>query len=274
MPSPFPGMDPYLEHPQFFPDFHDTMITEIRSALQERLPSQYYAQTSSRVWIEFTERVIEPDVGVFHERPVSNGPGVAVATAEAVEVGLQPLAVLVPYEEVRENFVEIRSIQAGHRLVTSIEVLSSSNKTPGTHGQKLYRQMQRELLAGPTNLVEIDLVRGGTHSTVVLRERAVAAAGSFDYHVCVRRSADHAKLLVYPIRLEKPLPTIAIPLLPGDAAVPLDLQAIFTRCYDTGPYRRLRPYTGRPAEPLTAVQSEWVDRLLREQGLIPPASGG
>ena len=39
------------------------------------------------------------------------------------------------------------------------------------------------------------------------------------------------------VRLETALPVITVPLLPGDGDVPLDLQAVFTRCYDTGPYR-------------------------------------
>lgn len=273
MPSPFPGMDPYLEHPQFFPDFHDSLITEISAALQQHLPIPYYAQMRSRVWIEYIEHVIEPDVVLFRANAPTTPPDGGVATLEGVEVGLHPVEVRVPRLEYRETFVEIRNIQAEHRLVTSIEILSPANKTAGAHGQELYRQMQRELLASPTNLVEIDLLRGGVHSTVVLRERALAAAGAFDYHVCVRRFFDRANLTVYPIRLEKPLPQVAIPLLPQDPAVRIDLQAIFDRCYDAGPYRRLRPYAERAPEPaLSAQQSEWADRLLREQGLLP-ASG-
>ena len=94
-------------------------------------------------------------------------------------------------------------------------------------------------------------------------------------HTALRRGADRASLLVYPIRLENPLPEVAVLLLPGDPAVPLDLQAVFTRCYDTGPYRRLRPYGDRTHEPpLTSTQAEWANRLLREQGPLGPASGG
>ena len=38
MPSPFPGMDPYLESPEIFPDFHDSFITYLREALQAACP--------------------------------------------------------------------------------------------------------------------------------------------------------------------------------------------------------------------------------------------
>ena len=33
MPSPFPGMDPYLEAPDIWPDLHDGLAGEIRGAL-------------------------------------------------------------------------------------------------------------------------------------------------------------------------------------------------------------------------------------------------
>lgn len=43
MPSPFPGMDPYLENPEIFPDFHDSVITYLREYLQACLPEPYFA---------------------------------------------------------------------------------------------------------------------------------------------------------------------------------------------------------------------------------------
>ena len=43
MPSPFPGIDPYLESPEIFPDFHDSFITYLRETLQASLPAPYFA---------------------------------------------------------------------------------------------------------------------------------------------------------------------------------------------------------------------------------------
>jgi uncharacterized Zn-finger protein len=65
MPSPFPGMDPFLEHPDIFPDLHDSLIILLQEALQERLPQPYYANSKPRVWIEVSQRCIEPDVKVL-----------------------------------------------------------------------------------------------------------------------------------------------------------------------------------------------------------------
>ena len=50
MPSPFPGMDPYLEQPDVFPDLHNAFIIYLQRALQPVLPDPYYAATGRRVW--------------------------------------------------------------------------------------------------------------------------------------------------------------------------------------------------------------------------------
>jgi hypothetical protein len=44
MPSPFPGMDPYLEAPPIWPDFHDAVAGQIRAALNQTLRAPYYAR--------------------------------------------------------------------------------------------------------------------------------------------------------------------------------------------------------------------------------------
>jgi Protein of unknown function (DUF4058) len=90
-----------------------------------------------------------------------------------------------------------------------------------------------------------------------------ARAGSFDYHVSVHRFDRFEDFLVYPIQLDDRLPEIAIPLLPGDPDVTIDLQAVFDRSYDTGPYRRRVRYAeSTPVPPLRPERAEWAARLL------------
>jgi hypothetical protein len=261
-------MDPYLEHPEFFPDLHDALINELKVELQGRLPASYYAMTSRRVWVEYSERIIAPDVNVLRRpdgRTDADG-----GTAIAVPVSVQPVIVYVPNDETRETFLEVYTVQGERRLVTAIEVLSLSNKTPGAHGRDLYLLKQRDLVHSQVHMVELDLLRGGQHTTVVPRDRAVAAAGAFDYHVCVRRFDEPGRFWVYPIPLEQRLPSLAVPLLPGDAPVTIDLQMVFDRAYDGGPYRRINPYRAGVIEPpLAAERTEWVQRRLREQGMLP-----
>jgi hypothetical protein len=220
MPSPFPGMDPFLELPEFFPDLHDRFVPQVSVVLQSRLPSPYYAIIGSRVW--------------------------------------------VPHDEHRDTFVDIYTTLGGERLVTTIELLSMTNKTPGQHGRDLYVRKQRELLYGKVHLVEIDLLRGGQHTTAVPEDLARAKCGPFDYHAVVHRFDNLEDFFVYPVRIEQRLPTIGIPLLPGDPDIPLDLRAVFDHCYDTGPYRRRVHYQKlQLAPPLATERAAWVRERLK-----------
>jgi len=65
MPSPFPGMDPFLEHPDFFPDLHGRFHVYLSEALQDALPPPYFAVINERLWVETTARYIEPDTDVM-----------------------------------------------------------------------------------------------------------------------------------------------------------------------------------------------------------------
>ncbi|MDB5354522.1 MAG: hypothetical protein JWN24_975, partial [Phycisphaerales bacterium] len=48
MSSPFPGMDPYLEDPTVWEEFHHVFITECMYLLSERLPNTYLAKINER----------------------------------------------------------------------------------------------------------------------------------------------------------------------------------------------------------------------------------
>ena len=170
MPSPFPGMDPYLESPDWFPNLHHDLIFCIKRALQSRLPRSYYAQSNQRVWLEYSRRYAEPDLEIVRSgkgpRQRSRG-GAAVAEyppAEPVVVSVET----IEHGPFQESFVEIRRRTGKEvRLVTSLEVLSPSNKTVGNPGREQYLKKQHEVLGSEVHLVEIDLLRGGTHTSAV-----------------------------------------------------------------------------------------------------------
>lgn len=268
MPSPFPGMDPFLEHPHFFPGVHDRFVAYLSESLQAALPAPYFAEINERLWVDTVERPIGPDVDVLRGNqpsPPEGAGGIAIATAAPA----QPIVITVPYEERTETYLEIRTPSPdGERAVTTIEVLSLTNKSPGPRGRALYLQKQQEVLDSDIHLVEIDLLRGGTHTTAVPLDRLRQKAPPFDYHVCVHHFDRLGEFHAYTFTLEQPLPAVPIPLLPGDAPVPISLQAVFDRCYDTGPYRRRVRYDpARIVPPLRPEQTEWVQRVLREKGL-------
>ena len=56
MPSPFPRMDPYLEDPAYWQDFHRSFITYCRDALLDNLPDEYEARIDEQIrLIEYNE---------------------------------------------------------------------------------------------------------------------------------------------------------------------------------------------------------------------------
>jgi hypothetical protein len=59
MPSPFPGMDPYLESPRYWQDFHERFITIAAAGLQQQLPQRYRARISERLVLEATGRMMD-----------------------------------------------------------------------------------------------------------------------------------------------------------------------------------------------------------------------
>ncbi len=267
MPSPFPGMDPYLESPDWFPDLHDNLIVFMKGALQRSLPKTYYAQSSQRVWLEYTQRHIEPDVEIVQstsKRRKRRGGDLAVLT-EPQEGG--PLVVMVETIEhgpFKQTFLEVRRRRGKEvQIVTSIEVLSPSNKKTGHPGREKYVEKQIKTLESETHLVEIDLLRGGTHTLAVPRDLVKAQAGEFDYLISIHRFNRPKEFVVYPIAMTQGLPKIGIPLLPGDPDVPLDLQDAFDRSYAFGPYDREIEYGKDPIVPrLKPEQAKWVAGIL------------
>lgn len=266
MNSPFPGMDPFLEHPEYFPDFHDSLIYCVKSALNAVLPEPFYAIGSTRVYLEASERRMEPDVDVLnksnlHPRGIENGD---IAVAEVPGTALLTVHAPLIEESVEEQFLEIHSKHGGHPLVTSIEVLSTANKLSAGNGRTEYLRKQREMRKGNVNLVEIDLLRGGVHTTAVPLRRLKEQAVEFDYHVCIQQCSRPDDYFVAPIRLENPLPVVPIPLTGEFAPVIVDLQAVFRRAYAEVNYGKFVNYARREFQPpLSTERLKWIDGILQ-----------
>src|SRR5262249_35713964 len=167
MPSPFPGMDPYIEGGPLWEPFHFGLIGEIERTLADRLPSGYTVGAGERTYIEYLDpasddfqpRSVQPDVSVTSvgTSAGSPSPALAVAPAEPSAVRMHGLV----RQELREPFLEIRDLDHGGRLVTGIEVLSPANKRHKSHGWRLYQRKRESFFRGGANFVEFDLMRRG-----------------------------------------------------------------------------------------------------------------
>ena len=125
MPSPFPGMDPYLEAPAFWSDCHARLITAISEALNPRLPAPYSAYVQQDVWLvqaDGDDQRYEPYV-FASTKSSSNGQAAAAALTA-------PARTRLPTRRRRNRrFLQVINAR-DRRVVTAVEILSPTNK-PG-----------------------------------------------------------------------------------------------------------------------------------------------
>lgn len=254
MPSPFPGMDPYLENPTTWPDLHSSLISYIREELQPQIRPKYIARIGERVELSSLTRAYVPDVLVIRSAPAAYGE----AVADGVLVADEPTTISLFEEERRVPFLQIIRHPSGE-VVTLIEVLSPANKT-GEDRLK-YLRKQDDIYNSQANLVEIDLLGEGLPTTLARLGRIDEPVG-WRYIVSVLRNQNGAKIEAYPISLRQRLPRCRIPLLPEDDDAILDLPAVFTRCYDVGGYDLLVDYSQPPTAELSPDDEAWRVTLL------------
>lgn len=254
MPSPFPGMNPYLERAAVWPDFHNAYLTHLREALTNRVGPSYFVAIQERVYLHESDedRILigSPDVGVAREPKADASKrkgGAAVATAEA------PAKVTIPSLRKRKvPYLEVADAD-GTAVVAVIELLSPSSKYAGDDRES-YLTKRRELLGTGVNFVELDFLRGGPRMPL----RGLA---SCDYYVMVSRPAARPEADVWPLRLRDPLPSIPVPLRPGEPEPLVDLQAVLHRTYDGAGYGR-RIYRHDPEPRLAPADAEWAEQLI------------
>jgi hypothetical protein len=268
MPGPFPGMDPYLEDPGLWRGVHYRFITYTAEILNSLLPSDYLADIDERTYIVVPGQTIFPDSALYRlpspiQEALSHRGGMAVAAPADM-----PEIITVSPETVREPFIEIRLVNAPGTLITTLEVLSPSNKARGSAGRREYLDKQQQLLRSRVNLLEIDLLRRGAHTVAAPRDR-LRQRGRWDYVTCLHRYANPYDYEVWMTTVRQRLPRVNVPLANDDSDVTLDLQAVFDRAYDSLPYRRRVNYQDEPPYPLQADDAVWAETLLREEGPRP-----
>ncbi len=262
MPSPFPGMDPWLEDPGLWPDVHHELISVSRELLNQRLRPKYHVRIEERVYISDDNdpgrSVIIPDLRI---RDTENRSEVkANWLADADNAVAEPVvATTLIEEEIREARLEVID-RASRSVVTVIELLSPTNKVPGSRGQASYQQKRQEVMQSHSHFVELDLLREG--AGIFVRE----ALPHHDYLVHVSRLEKRPQALLWPILLPQRLPPIPIPLKPEDPDVPLELQTALELTYDRAGYDLEIEYRSEPHPPLPEEYRPWADQLLHVKG--------
>lgn len=275
MPSPFPGMDPYIEAPNVWGDFHNDLASEIRAKLNRTIQPRYVARLIPYVSYEEVAVTrptsIRPDVGIWQPQPpIKTMAGDAVATAKAtngangsaVDTAPLPIENTVLVEvPLRQMSVEILASDS-MELVTAIEILSPVNKRPSHRAYSDYLQKRSDILRSTAHLIEIDFLRGGERPP--LGEPIVSAP----YYITLSRASARPNVTVWPIKFQNTLPEIPVPLAEPDEDVPIDLRMVVADVYERGGYATLINYNRQPPPPqLGKEDAKWVDARLREQGV-------
>jgi len=260
MPSPFPGMNPYLEHPELWAGVHLLLIAALTESLAPQLRPKYRVAVEVRMYQTSGEESLLvgiPDVAVKPSQSATNEttPNVAVA-----ELSTQPLTVNIPMPEiVKQGYLEIKEVATGE-VVTAIELLSPVNKRSGD-GRKAYETKRLRVLGSSTHLIEIDLLRRWQPMPIL--NQGIES----HYRLLVSRGECRPQADLYAFNLQQKIPLFPLPLKSGDSEPLVDLHQLLNTVYDRGSYDLAIDYSQQPVPPLSEMDAAWADTLLQDQGL-------
>ncbi len=257
MPSPFPGMNPYLEQPSVWEDFHSRFMTYAGESLAAQVRPNFFVKLEERVFIhepssdERRKLLGKPDLALFQAEPIRGTP-VAVVDQTAMNRVKSIIATIPDVEIERHAVIEIRD-RHDRQLVTMIEVLSPSNKRYGPDREQ-YLMKRSTMMFSTASIVEIDLLRGGPRLPI-------NDLPECDYCVTVFRKSNAPKVEAWPIGLREQLPMIPIPLKGDFADARLDLKALLDRVYDAAGYEDYL-YESPPEPPLDERDAIWAKSFI------------
>lgn len=259
MPSPFPGMDPYLEHPALWPDVHHELISVARELLFAQLRPRYFVQIDERLYLtndnDAARELIIPDIRIRKVRPGPSRGGTALMAAP----GLQ-LAYGFEFE-VHESYLKLVDRESNN-VITVIEILSPANKIKNSAAQRDYDDKRKDVLSGGTHFVEIDLLREGV--PIVSPDLAPMR----EYMAQVWRFPKgelKPTRWAWPMSIREPLKAIPIPVRPEDPDAVLDLQRMLDIAYERAGYELRVNYTRPPVPRLEGEVAEWAREICAAQ---------
>ena len=253
--SPFPGMDPFLEKPSKWSSVHTRLINAISDQLAKALSPNFYVEIEERVTLTLAGdsgalQQIEPDVYLVRGQPKAQHPVIKEQQITA------PTLVEAAYQdEVRQRYLEIRDA-TNREVVTTIELLSPFNKSPGLRGHVDFMDKRKQVMASNVHWIEIDLLRAGTCPAEV--------AAKSDYYALLKRGGVLEMYEVWYIDLRDLLPTIAVPLRSPFEDVPLNLQDAFDDIYRRAYYADSLDYTEMVPLPHCApADAAWIRQQIQ-----------
>ncbi|MDJ0518711.1 MAG: DUF4058 family protein [Trichodesmium sp. MO_231.B1] len=261
MPSPFPGMDPYLEHPDLWPGLHLFFITNLAQLLSPQLRPKYFVSVEVRMYEEKDAKsllVDIPDVSVVSKESQINTSNSTESQVAIIEPSTKPITVTLPIPiTIRQGYLEIQEV-ATKEVVTTIEILSASNKRGGK-SREMYLEKREKILEISTNFIEIYLLRRGQQMPILNQNI------QGDYRILVSRAKQRPRADLYAFNIQNKIPEFPLPLRPEDTEPIIDLQALLNNIYDVGSYDLKIDYTQKPVPELSENDATWANNWLEQQ---------
>ena len=297
MPIPFPGMNPYLEHPDLWPTVHQKLIQAIASQLSHQLEPLYQIRICERHYqVSGEDSLVVGSPGFSwrshqehsYREPANQEPSASVSR-QVIEAGVhldmplctsaiasisktsqaipnrgqpkRPISVLIPVpQKIYETYLEI--VNPAGEVVTVIEALSPKKKRPG-RGRSLYERQRETIFGSPTHFVEIDLLRGWDPPSIY-------GPDEFDdYRILISRSEQRPRAELYTWNVTESIPEFNLPLS-GSDEMPLLLKPMVDEACDRTDL--LVNYQNSPLPPLSFEESLWLEDFLQQVGMRPHAS--
>jgi Protein of unknown function (DUF4058) len=259
MRPPFPGMDPWLEYAELWPNVHNSLIIAIRDVLSARLRPRYFVDVESRTTVLTAtdqDHLYRPDVKIRTadiRLPDRQG---GVAVVERVKAAPFHVIMPMPDDEIEETFLTIKELPS-RQHVTTIEVLSPTNKKT-KQARKEYLDKRRELLGSGVNFVEIDLLRSGRPMPPQRAEL------SSDYRILIFRPRRSREVHLYGFSYKMEIPQIPIPLLPQEPEPSLELNGLLHALYERAGYDLTIDYRKPPAPRLRKADQAWAASIIAQ----------
>lgn len=249
--SPFPGMDPYLEHNGIWRQVHTSLMVDIQRFLQPMLRPKYHVSIEQHTYLALTppsdDLVGIPDIVITTDSAPFGTVSVATASVTTPTIGTLPMT-----EEVLHRYLTVRDIET-REAVTVMEVLSYANKRQP--GRDQYLEKRQEILRSRTNLVEIDLLRAG-------KPLPMSGVKKSDYRIVVSRAYQRPNAAFYLFDLQEEIPNFPIPLRRNEDEPILRLNEIVHKLYDEGAYDMLIDYQKQPKPALSVENEAWRREIV------------
>jgi hypothetical protein len=251
MPSPFLGMDPYMEVRAAWAGVHLHLLANLGQQLAPQVRPRYRVHTERYLSVGEEPVKFRPDLRL---QKIAEATGdLRPAAAGITEATLVTENVPYPESDIPPH---LEIVAESGEVVTVIEVLSPVNKEGEFNS---YLNKRYRLLKAGINLVEIDLLREGQRAPLGVE---IAAP----YLALVSRAHEYPKTHVWGMGWQDPLPVLPAPLRPDEPDARLQLGMALAQAYAV----EFEGFVDYSLDPPGIFTEDWrreVEALLQAKGL-------